>query len=352
MDLFKEMTKEGHEQVVVSTDPESGLKSIIAIHSTVLGPSLGGCRFMFYPTFEAAAADVLRLSKAMTYKAAISGLHLGGGKAVICGRPREKTPAVLRAFGRMVDSLTGLYFTAEDVGMTVSDLGVVREVTRYATGLPEEKGGGGDPSIMTARGVLQGMRRCLQEALETDSFNGKTVAVQGLGKVGMRLAEMLHGEGAVLIVSDIDPKRVRAAVSKYDAKAVSRRRIYGMECDIFSPCALGGSLNAAVIPKLRCRIVAGSANNQLAARSDAKRLQRRKILYAPDYVINAGGLINIACEMQGYDREKAENQVAGIGETLGRVFERARNERVTPLEAADRLVEERLSQARTGRLNG
>ena len=352
MDLFKVMAKEGHEQLIVSTDPETGLKAIISIHSTVLGPSLGGCRFRWYKTFEEAVADALRLSKAMTYKAAVSGLNLGGGKAVICARVQEKTPAMLRAFGRLVDSLAGLYFTAEDVGMSPADLDVVHEVTRYATGLSEEKGGGGDPAKMTAQGVLHGMRSCLREVFGSDSLRDRTVAVQGVGSVGRRLIEILHQEGARLIVSDTDPARVKSAALAVQAEVVPPAGIHAAACDIFAPCALGGVLNSGVISKLRCRIVAGSANNQLAEPSDAKRLQKRKILYAPDYVINAGGLINIACEMEGYKKERAEQQVAGIAETLSKVFARAKEERITPLEAADRTVEERLSKARVGRVSG
>lgn len=350
MDLFNVMAKEGHEQLVVSTDPETGLKAIISIHSTLLGPSLGGCRFWAYQSFEEAAADVLRLSKAMTYKAAISGLNLGGGKAVICARPGEKTPAMLRAFGRFVDSLAGLYVTAQDVGMTLADLEAIREVTRYAAGVPEAMGGSGDPSPMTARGVLHGMRACLKQVFGSDSFRDRTVAVQGLGKVGRHLVGLLQREGARLIVSDLDASRMKAAASEVQAETMPPNRIHTAACDLFAPCAMGGLLNSSAISKLRCRIVAGSANNPLANWADAKLLQRRGILYAPDYVINAGGLINIACEMEGYQKEKAEERVAGIAENLARVFARAKEEKITPLEAADRLAEERLAKARAGRL--
>ena len=348
MDLFKEMSKEGHEQLVVSTDPATGLQAIISIHSTLLGPSLGGCRFWPYKSFEAAVSDALRLSKAMTYKAAISGLRLGGGKAVICGKSSAKKPELLRAFGRFVDSLNGLYFTAEDVGMTVPDLDIVREVTRYATGVSEENGGGGDPSIMTALGVLCGMRRCLVEVFGEESFHHRTVAVQGLGKVGAHLAELLHKEGARLIVSDRDSSRAQKVASRIGARVVPPSRIVVSSCDIFSPCAMGGSLSARSIPKLKCRIIAGSANNQLAKPSDAKRLQKRKILYAPDYVISAGGVINIACEMEGYNKETAEKRVAAIADNLAGIFVRSREEGITPMEAADRTVEERLEKARSG----
>ena len=351
MDIFKEMSKEGHEQLVVSADPETGLQAIISIHSTLLGPSLGGCRFWPYKNFEAAVSDALRLSKAMTFKAAISGLNLGGGKAIICGPASIKTPELLRAFGRFVDSLNGLYFTAEDVGMTVPDLDIVREVTRYATGVSEGNGGGGDPSTMTALGVLCGMRRCLAEVSGEESFRKRTVAIQGLGKVGATLAELLHKEGAQLIVSDLDSSRAKKIASPFGAKVVSPARIVTIPCDIFSPCALGGILSARSIPKLKCRIVAGSANNQLDKPSDALRLQKRKILYAPDYVISAGGVINIACEMEKYNREKAEQRVVAISDNLAVIFARSREEGITPVEAADRMVEERLKKVRPSQPN-
>lgn len=349
MDLFKFMAKDGHEQFNIYTDPESGLNAIISIHSTLLGPALGGCRYWAYKTFEEAAADALRLSKAMTYKAAVSGLNLGGGKAVICAGPRDKTAGLLRAFGRSVDSLAGLYITAQDVGMTLSDLETVREVTRYAAGIPQEKGGSGDPSFMTALGVLHGMRCCLKEIFGSESLRDRTVAVQGLGKVGRELVRLLHQEGARLVVSDLDGSRVKAAVSEVKAETVSPGRIHAAVCDIFAPCAMGGVLHSTTISKLRCRIVAGAANNPLASWADANLLQRRRILYAPDYVINAGGLINIACETEGYQMKKAEERVAGIGENLSRVFARAKEEKITPLEAANRMVEERLAKARAGR---
>jgi leucine dehydrogenase len=349
MDLFKTMAKEGHEQLVVSTDPETGLNAIIAIHSTLLGPALGGCRFWHYKTFDEAAADVLRLSKAMTYKAAVNGLNLGGGKAIICARPAEKTPGLIRAFGRFVDSLAGLYVTAQDVGMTLADLDKVREVTRYAAGVPEDKGGSGDPSFMTARGIVAGMRSCLNEVFGSDSLQDRTVAVQGAGKVGRHLAGLLHQEGARLTVSDIDPARVKVVVEETGAKTSPPTRIHTESCDIFAPCAMGGVLNSASIAKLRCRIVAGSANNPLTDGADASLLHRRRILYAPDYVINAGGLINIACEMEGYQKDRAEKRVSGIADNLTHVFARSKEEKITPLEASNRMVEERLAKARTGR---
>jgi leucine dehydrogenase len=267
---------------------------------------------------------------------------------VICARPKEKTPALIRAFGRFVDSLAGLYITAQDVGMTLSDMEVVREVTRYAAGIPEDKGGSGDPSFMTARGVVAGMRSCLKEVFGAESLRDRTVAVQGLGKVGRQLVGLLHREGARLVVSDIDVARVKDVVNETGAESMPPARIHTASCDIFAPCAMGGVLNSASIAKLRCRIVAGSANNPLASWADAAVLSRRRILYAPDYVINAGGLINIACEMEGYQKERAEERVGGIAENLSRVFARAKEEKITPLEASNRMVEDRLAKARTG----
>ena len=348
-DLFRRMADQGHEHVAVHSDPETGLHAIIAIHSTALGPALGGCRLWPYSGFEAALRDVLLLSRAMTFKAAMAGLHLGGGKAVIMAQPGRKTPELLRAFGRFVDSLAGLYITAEDVGVTVADLETIRQTTRYATGLPEDRGGSGDPSIMTAVGVLAGMRYCLRRVFGQDGFAGRTVAIQGLGKVGSQLAKLLHDEGARLIVSDVNKTRVGAVVGSVGARAVAPAEIYKTRCDIFAPCALGSTLNPRTIPRLTCRIVAGAANNQLSTPNDARALTRRRIVYAPDYVINAGGLINIACELEGYRRDTALARVLRIPETLAAVFDRAESEKISPREAADQMVAGRIEAARGGK---
>lgn len=343
------MEDQGHEHVVVHFEPATGLRAAIAVHSTALGPALGGCRLWPYPTFAAAADDALRLARAMTYKAAMAGLHLGGGKAVIMAPPAAKTPELLRAFGRFVDALAGLYITAEDVGITISDLEQVRHTTRYVTGLPEDQGGSGDPSIMTAAGVEAGIRRCLAVAFGSDRLDGRTVAIQGVGKVGAHLAQLLHAGGAALTVADVAGDRARAVAKSLRAKVVAPEQVYETKCDVFAPCALGGVLNARTIPKLRCQIVAGAANNQLERPDDAARLARRAILYAPDYVINAGGLINIACELEGYRRESALKRVSAIPDHLQQLFDRATRERITPSEAADRTVAERLAAARDGR---
>jgi leucine dehydrogenase len=343
-DVFTRMTREGHEQAVVCRDAASGLNAVIAIHSTRLGPALGGIRIWPHKNYEETLTDALRLSKAMTYKAAAAGLDLGGGKAVVMSRLTENLPEKMRALGRFIESLGGRYIAAEDVGMTMANLEHVAETTRHVTGLPEERGGSGDSSILTALGVVQGMRRYLKEAFGDETIGGRTVAIQGLGKVGMRVVALLHKEGARLMVSDLDRLRVREAVERYGARAVPPARIHTVPCDIFSPCALGAALNPGTIPQLRCRIVAGAANNQLLTPSDGDRLHHRGILYAPDYVINAGGLINLADELLpgGYDRRRAEQRVVGIYDRLGRVLDLSKKKRITPARAADRLAEERL----------
>lgn len=360
MGFLDRLDQEGYEQVVLYRDPEAGLKAIIAIHDTRRGPALGGVRMWPYASLEDALQDALRLARAMTYKAAVSQLPFGGGKAVIIGDPsRQKRPALLRAFGRLVDSLGGRYITAEDVGMQVADMSVIRRVTPHVTGTSLHAGGSGDPSEMTALGVLAGMRATV-EAFDRrgrpPGLHGLRVAIQGLGKVGYRLAELLHAEGASLVVTDLNRNLVRQAVEAFGAEPVSPQAIYWVRCDLFAPCALGGVLNAKTIPVLRCRAVAGAANNQLAEPQDGERLHRRGILYAPDYVINAGGLINIAVEFEpgGYDRARAERRTLGIYETVKRVFRLARAKGRAPAVAADRLAEQRLRSGRrwTGFIKG
>ncbi len=340
----------GHfEQVNIRQDPRSGLRAIIAVHSTRRGPALGGVRMWPYPSLESALQDVLRLAQAMTYKAAVSNLPLGGGKAVIVGDPTsEKRPVLLEAFARQVHDLGGRYVTAEDMGMTVQDMECIRRVTPYVTGTPLSHGGSGDPSIMTALGVSQGLRAALHAAgllrRVSDSLQGLRVAIQGFGKVGSRLAGLLQAQGARLAVADLDRRRVREAVSAFGAEAVEPERIHRVSCDAFAPCGLGGVLNSATIRMLRCRVVAGAANNQLATEEDGERLHRRGILYAPDYVINAGGIINIAVGLrpEGYERAEAERQTRGISRTLGTVCRIARSRRWSTTRAAAWLAERRL----------
>ena len=293
-DLFGEMRAGGHEQVAFCHDPSSGLRAIIAIWSTALGPSLGGCRFQPYPTEAAALADVLRLSRAMGLKNAAAGLDLGGGKAVIIGDPRaDKTEARLRAFGRFVDSLGGRYLTAEDVGTTQADMDMIRRETPYVTGVSARRGGSGDPSPVTARGVAEAMRAAAEFAWGTGDLAGRHVAVQGVGKVGGALARILSVEGARITVADVDGAAADRLATELGSEVVPPEKVHAVECDVLAPCALGGVITDATVPELHCRVVCGAANNQLGSDAMAAELQRRDIVYVPDFVANAGGVINI-----------------------------------------------------------
>jgi len=349
MDVFKEMEGLGHERVLICSNPEVGLKAIIAVHSTVLGPGLGGVRMWPYKSMDEAVTDVLRLAHGMTYKAAAAGLNLGGGKAVIVGDPKkDKSEALFRAFGRYVESLGGLYITAEDVGTDMEDMELILTETRWVTGVSPAHGGSGDPSPVTAFGVLQGMKAAaLWRSRDADGerpLDGATVAIQGLGSVGMYLAKYLVDEGAKLIGCDIDPEATAEAASKYGVEIVPPDEIYDVECDVFAPCALGAVLNDDTIPRLRCDMVAGGANNQLAdGDRHGKELADREILYAPDFVINAGGLINVYNELTGeYVQERALRMTRGIYLNLMRVFEIAKEQGIPTSEAADRMAEERI----------
>jgi leucine dehydrogenase len=339
-----------HEQVAFCQDRQTGLRTIIAIHSTVLGPSLGGTRFYPFPTEAAALADVLRLSRAMTYKSAAAGLDFGGGKAVIIGDPKkDKTEELLRAYARYVDSLSGRYITTEDVGTSVPDMDIVSAETKFVTGTPIEKGGSGDPSEATAWGVFSAMRETARRLWDADSLDGKHVAIQGVGKVGTFIAEHLAKDGARLTVADVSKDALQRVQKDLDAAVVAPDEIHAVDCDVFSPCALGGALNENTISQLRCRAVVGCANNQLASHECADAIEARDILYAPDYIVNAGGVINIAHEVGGYDKEKAFEHAWKIGETLGRVLDVAKQQGITTAAAADHLAEERLEKARAKR---
>ncbi len=356
MDVLKEMRRDGHEQVVFCHDRESGLRAIIAVHSTVLGPALGGIRMWPYASTDEALQDVLRLAKTMTYKAAVAGLPLGGGKAVVVGDPRrQKSEGLLRALGRAIESLNGRYLTAEDVGMTVADMEVVRKETKYVTGTSEKKGGSGDPSVLTAKGVFYAIETCLREIHGISSPRNRTVAIQGVGKVGYHLAELLATAGARLVIADTDFQRVALARREFEAWRVEPAEILEAECDVLAPCALGGVFNRKTIPRLRCRAIAGSANNQLEQPADAGRLAERGILYAPDYVVSAGGIMNISVGLQGgrkgYDRGQAERLVQQIPTILRQVFTTARVRGVTTAQAADELAEARLEEARAKKLD-
>lgn len=334
MDIFGEMKAKGHEQVLVCSDVPSGLSAIIAIHSTKLGPALGGCRMWPYPSFDSALSDVLRLSKGMTYKAAMAGLSLGGGKSVIIGDPRkDRTPARMIAFAKQVALLGGRYIVAEDVGITVSDIDLFRTITPHVAGFSEAAGGSGDPSPATALGVFLGMQTCLEEVFGDCSFRSKRIAIQGMGKVGYALAKLLHVANAHLIISDMDPEKVAIGCREFNGDPVHPHEIYRVDCDLFAPCALGGILNDRTCPALSCKIVAGSANNQLQHAEVAQLLHERGILYAPDYVINAGGLIHVAAN------DDADTKIKAIYGRLKEVFRLAKTESLLPSEAADKLAE-------------
>jgi leucine dehydrogenase len=343
MDFFQQMVEMGHERVLFCSNPDVGLEAIIAVHSTVLGPGLGGCRMWPYASTEEALTDVLRLSRGMTYKAAAAGLNLGGGKAVIIGdAKKDKSEELLRAFGRYVESLGGFYITAEDVGTNTDDMEVVQHETRWVTGLPPELGGGGDPSPVTAFGTLQGIKAAI-EHLHGDSLKGRSVAVQGLGNVGYHLAKFLREEGAKVFGADIDAEAIEKA-RELGVEIVPTAEILEVECDVVAPCALGAVINDDSIPKLRCRVVAGAANNQLKEDRHGQELHDRGILYAPDYVINAGGLINVYNELVGYNREVAMRMARGIFANMARLFGISRTQSIPTYLAADRLAGERIAR--------
>ena len=332
-----------YEQVVYNHDPASGLKAIIAIHSTALGPALGGTRFYPYPSEEEALRDVLRLAKGMSYKAAAAGLDLGGGKAVIIGDPKRiKSEVLLRAHGRFVESLGGRYITAEDVGTFTSDMDVVGLETRFVTGKSVANGGAGDPSVMTALGVYKGMQAVAETLWKQHELAGRHVVVQGVGKVGYRLCRMLVEAGVRLTVADVDLDNVARAVNEFSADTIDPGKVHAVECDIFAPCAMGAVVNDDTLPELKCAAIAGSANNVLARPEHGYALRELGILYAPDYVINAGGLINVADELQGYSVERARAKVEGIFGALRDIFHRAKAEGLPTSEAADRMAKDRM----------
>lgn len=345
MNIFEYLQKYDYEQLIFCHDAASGLKAIICIHDTTLGPALGGCRMWNYASEEDAIVDALRLARGMTYKAAAAGLNLGGGKTVIIGDPKkDKNEAMFRALGRYIQSLGGRYITAEDVGTTVADMDIIHQETDYVTGVSPEFGSSGNPSPVTAYGVYVGMKAAAKVAFGSDSLAGKTVAVQGVGSVGYHLCKHLHEEGAKLIVTDINPENVKRAVEEFGAQAVGADEIYAVDCDIFSPCALGGILNDETLPKLKAKVIAGSANNQLKEERHGDRIHEMGIVYAPDYVINAGGLINVADELEGYNRERALKKVETIYDNLMKVFEIAKRDNIPTYKAADRMAEERIAQ--------
>ena len=347
MGVFDLMSQHGYGEVHLARDQASGLEAIIAIHDTRLGPALGGCRFIHYASEEEALIDALRLARGMTYKAALAGLDHGGGKSVII-RPNKRfdRTALFRAFGRFIDGMRGHYITAEDSGTSIEDMEVIRGVTKHVTGADPANGGSGDPSPYTALGVRRGIEACVQFAMGRSSLEGIHVAVQGVGHVGYHLCRELHAQGAKLTVADIDPLKAERAQREFGAAIAPLDAIFAVECDVFAPCALGSALNPETVPRLRCRIVAGAANNQLADVTMGAALMQRGILYAPDYAINAGGLVNVAQEVVGYDAERSRLRTLKIYDTIFEIAERARKA-MTPTDIiANKMVEERLSRVR------
>jgi leucine dehydrogenase len=350
MQILKEMKRRGHEEIAFYYDKDSELKSIIAIHNTFLGPALGGVRMWNYRSEEEALEDVLRLSRGMTYKSAAAGINLGGGKAVIIGNPRkDKSESLFRAFGRFVNSLNGRYITAEDVGTTLSDMLIIKKETKFVTGLPVDYGSSGDPSPFTAYGVYCGMKACLKEIYGNENLKGKIVVIQGLGNVGYSLAEYLYKEDAKLIGFDVNKERCKRAQKDFNVEILSKESdMFNIKCDIFSPCALGSILNSYTIPRLKCRIIAGSANNQLQdEEKHSKMLFKRKILYATDFVINAGGIINISVEVEGkYDSNIAKEKVSKIYDNVSKMIEIAKKKNITTYSSAILMAVERLKVVR------
>lgn len=345
--IFGTLTQMGHEQVVFCNDEATGLKAIIGIHNTVLGPALGGTRMWNYANEQEAITDVLRLSRGMTFKAAISGLNLGGGKAVIIGDAKtQKTEAFMRRFGKFVNSLGGKYITAEDVNMKTADMEYIGMETKHVTGLPESMGGSGDPSPVTAYGVYLGMKSTAKKVYGNDSLTGKKVTVQGVGQVGMYLVEHLVKEGAKVTINDISEEKVKALVEKFGVAVVDADGLYDLDMDIYAPCALGATLNDNTIPRLKCSIVAGAANNQLKEElKHGYMLKDKSITYAPDFLINAGGLINVYNEHLGnYNRKRALEQAEKIYTTNLSILNLAENEKISSQEAAIKLCEKRIEE--------
>ena len=343
MQVFEKLAEYRYEQIVFCQDKATGLRAIIAIHDTTLGPALGGCRMYPYASEDEAIVDVLRLARGMTYKAAASGLNLGGGKSVIIGDPeRDKSEELFRSFGRYIETLGGRYIVAEDVGTSTEDMENIRIESSHVVGVDVTHGGSGDPSPFTALGVLHGMRACAEEVFGSASLEGRTVAVQGLGHVGSNLCDLLQRERVSLIVTDVNPRHVERAVAVFGAKPVEPDEILSVPCAVFAPCALGAVVNDETLPNFRCSIIAGSANNVLLEARHGEALAERGILYAPDYVINAGGLINVADELEGYNETRATKRVARIHDSVRKIIAIAKRDGVPTNVAADTLALERL----------
>jgi leucine dehydrogenase len=344
MDLFGHLKAYDYGEVHFGHDKATGLKAIVAIHDSRLGPALGGCRFLPYDTDEDAVIDALRLARGMTYKAALAGLPHGGGKSVLI-RPKQHFDrvAMFRAFGKFIDDLGGHYITAEDSGTGLEDMEVLRTVTKHVTGVDMAHGGSGDPSPFTALGVRRGIEACVKFRMQKGTLEGVHVAVQGVGHVGYHLCKQLHEAGAKISVADVDPLKAERAQREFGAAIVPLDKIFEIECDVVAPCALGSALNDTTIPRIRARIVAGAANNQLAQPRHGDDLHARGILYAPDYAINAGGLVNVAQEVAGYDANKSREKTLKIYDTIFEISDRSAKTGTPTYRVADTLVEEKLA---------
>ena len=342
--VIAQMMLNNHEQIVFCNDNATGLKAIVAIHNTVLGPSLGGTRMWNYNNEMEALTDVLRLSRGMTYKSSVAGLNLGGGKAVIIGDAKKiKSEALLRRFGKFIDSLGGKYITAEDVAMSSRDMEIIKMETDHVSGLPENMGGSGDPSPVTAYGVYVSMKASAKELWGNDSLSGKKVLVQGIGNVGEVLVSHLTKEGAKVYINDISEERLKIAADKYKAQVVSADKMFDLDIDIYAPCALGATVNDDTLAKLKCKIICGAANNQLAnEKIHGEAVGKLGILYAPDFVVNAGGIINVYYELEGYNRERALSHAEKIYETTFNIFQIAKKEGIPTYIAANRIAEHRI----------
>ncbi len=347
-EIFNALQQNEHEQIVICSDPDSGLRAIIAIHDTTLGPALGGTRMWNYESEAAALKDVLRLSRGMTYKASISGLNLGGGKAVIIGDPHtDKTEHLFRAFGRFVDGLSGRYITAEDVGMSEQDMEWVYSETKFVTGIPKAMGGSGNPSPVTAFGVYMGVKACAQKAYGSDSLEGKRIALQGAGNVASTFARYASKEGAKLFITDIYEEKAKKLVAEVGGEFVKPDEIYGLDVDIFTPCALGGVINDDTMGQFKCDIIAGGANNVLDVEDQhGQELMDKGIIYAPDYVINAGGLINVAGELEGYNEERCMQKAGKIYDTILDILNHSEEHDIPSHIASNELAEQRIDQVR------
>ena len=344
--VFGQMSFDDHEQVVFCHDKDTGLKAIIGIHNSVMGPALGGTRMFNYSNEWEALNDVLRLSRGMTFKSAITGLNIGGGKAVIIGDAKtQKTPELMRKFGEFVHSLSGRYITAEDVGMETADMDIVRDVTPYVTGISEERGGAGNPSPVTAFGVYMGMKAAAKQQFGSDVLTGKKVLVQGIGHVGEALVEYLTKEGALVTISDINEERLYEVGQKYNATVYTGTDVYAEEVDIYAPCAMGATINDATIHKIKAKVIAGAANNQLANEVvHGAILQERGILYAPDFLINAGGIINVYAELAHYGKAEIMAKTENIYNTTLEIFDFAIANKMTTHQAALTIAQQRIAE--------